>query len=102
MAKTLQTLGKYVDELISLTNSKKAQAKIWGTITLDEWMIIADMLVEDGKKSGIVATAIRATVTAYLRLQAGLIILPRVWETYQFYADNGGFKLFPGLREEQQ
>lgn len=97
LAKTLQTIGGYVDEVITFTNGEQAEAKIWRKITLDEWQIIADMLIEDAKKSGIIATAIRGTVSAYQRLQAGLIIGPRLWETYQFYADHGGFKLFPAL-----
>lgn len=100
LAKTLQTLAGYADEVISFTNSEQAEAKIWRKITLDEWKIIADMLIEDGKKSGVIATAIRGMVSAYQRLQAGLIIGPRLWETYQFYADHGGFKLFPALSKE--
>ena len=97
LAKSLQTLGGYADEVISFTNGDQAEAKIWRKITLDEWKIIADMLIEDGKRSGVIATAIRGLVSAYQRLQAGLILGPRLWETYQFYADHGGFKIFPGL-----
>ena len=102
LAKTLQTLGGYVDEVITFTNAEQAKAKIWSTITFDEWKIIADMLIEDGKKSGIIATAIRGTVSAYQRLQAGLIIGPRLWETYQFYAEHGGFKLFPAMKSQKE
>ena len=96
----LAEIGKYVDEVISITNADAAQAKIWSTITRDEWEVVAAMLIEDGKKSGIIAVAVRATASAYTRLQVGLIVLPRLYETYAFYADHGGFKLFPGLSQK--
>lgn len=101
LAKTLKTIGGYADEVITFTNGDQAEARIWRKITLDEWQIIADMLIEDGKKNGVIATAIRGTVSAYQRLQAGLILGPRLWETYQFYADHGGFKIFPGLKKSK-
>ena len=95
--KALSTMGTYVDEVITITNKEMAKAKIWSTITRDEWEVVADMLLADGKKSGVIATAVRATATAYLRLQVGLITLPRVYQTWMFYADHGGFKLFPSV-----
>lgn len=93
----LAEIGKYLDEVMSITNADAAQAKIWSTITKEEWDVVAAMLIEDGKQSGIIAVAVRATASAYTRLQVGLIVLPRLYETYAFYADHGGFKLFPGL-----
>lgn len=96
-ASALSEIGRYVDEVISITNGDAAKAKIWSTISKDEWEVVAAMLIEDGKKSGIIAVAVRATASAYTRLQVGLIVLPRLYETYAFYADHGGFKLFPQL-----
>jgi hypothetical protein len=93
----LEFIFRHMDKGISISNRNKAEAHVWSTIDNEDIDIIAGHLVEMGKASKIVATAVRRMTNSYRLLQIGLITLPKFIQTYQFYAANGGFALgLPG------
>lgn len=92
----LEFVFRHMDKGISISNRNKAQAHIWSAIDNEDIEIIASHLVEMGKASKIVATAVRRMTNSYRLLQIGLITLPKFIQTYQFYAENGGFALTGG------
>jgi hypothetical protein len=85
-----------MDKGISISNRAKNEAQIWSAIDNEDLDIIAGHLVEMGKASKVVATAVRRMTNSYRLLQIGLITLPKFIQTYQFYATNGGFALGGG------
>lgn len=92
----LQFLFRHADKGITITNRNRAEAHIWSAIDDEDIDIIASHLVEMGKASKIVATAVRRMTNSYRLLQIGLITLPKFIQTYQFYAANGGFAIMGG------
>jgi hypothetical protein len=76
-----------------MSNREKAEAHVWSAIDDEDIEIISEHLVEMGKASKVVATAVRRMTNSYRLLQIGLITLPKFIQTYQFYASHGGFAL---------
>lgn len=89
----LEFIFRHMDKGISISNRNKAEAHVWRSIDDEDLDIIASHLVEMGKASKVVATAVRRMTNSYRLLQIGLITLPKFIQTYQFYAANGGFSL---------
>jgi hypothetical protein len=89
----LEFVFRHMDKGISISNRQRIEAHIWSTIDGEDLDIIATHLVEMGKASKIVATAVRRMTNSYRLLQIGLITLPKFVQTYQFYASHGGFTL---------
>lgn len=89
----LEFIFRHADKGITISNRNRAEAHIWSSIDDEDIEIIATHLVEMGKASRIVATAVRRMTNSYRLLQIGLITLPKFIQTYQFYAANGGFAL---------
>jgi hypothetical protein len=89
----LEFIFRHADKGITISNRNRAEAHIWSSIDDEDIDIIATHLVEMGKASRIVATAVRRMTNSYRLLQIGLITLPKFIQTYQFYAANGGFAL---------
>jgi hypothetical protein len=96
----LEFVFRHMDKGITVSNRNRAQAAIWSNIDGEDIDIIASHLVEMGKASKVVATAVRRMTNSYRLLQIGLITLPKFIQTYQFYAENGGFAL--GLKGGKQ
>lgn len=92
----LEFVFRHMDKGISISNRNRAQAHIWGAIDNEDIEIIASHLVEMGKASKVVATAVRRMTNSYRLLQIGLITLPKFIQTFQFYQSNGGFALMGG------
>lgn len=89
----LEFIFRHADKGITISNRNRAEAHIWSSIDDEDIDIIAGHLVEMGKASKVVATAVRRMTNSYRLLQIGLITLPKFIQTYQFYAANGGFAL---------
>lgn len=92
----LEFVFRHMDKGISISNRNKTEAHIWSAIDDEDINIIAEHLVEMGKASKIVATAVRRMTNSYRLLQIGLITLPKFIQTFQFYQSNGGFALMGG------
>lgn len=101
MVLVLQTVFRYMDFGITATNKAHAEAYIWQTIDPNDCETIAGLLVESGKRSPIMAVAVRKLSLSYKYMQVGIITLPRFLQTYKFYMENGGF-LMPGFGQAQK
>ena len=88
---SLRTLFRYADEGITATTRDGARASIWRTIDDEDLQILADAMVEAGRKSRIIATTVRKMVGMHRMLQIGLITGPRFVMTLQHYKRHGGF-----------
>lgn len=93
MITIVQTIFHYMDIAIGATNRQHVDAYIWQTIDPGDCEVIADLVLEGGKKSRIVATSVRRLSMSYRMLQVGIITLPRFIQTFQHYQKNGGFAL---------
>jgi hypothetical protein len=94
MVGALHTIFKYVDHGITATNAEKATAVIWSDIDDEDLTVLVEVIVDSGKKSRIVATAVKQVVKANNMLRIGVITAPRFIQTAKFYSDHGGF-VFP-------
>lgn len=88
---SLRTLFRYADEGITATTRDGMRASIWRTIDDEDLQILADAMVEAGRKSRIIATTVRKMVGMHRMLQIGLITGPRFVMTLQHYKRHGGF-----------
>lgn len=56
--------------------------------------VLADIAIERGMASPVVAQAVRGMVQTSKYVRAGLIVGPRAWDTFSFYVKNGGILLW--------
>lgn len=91
MVKVFVTLFQYFDQTITYTNREQAKAVIWSDIDDEDIKILVSVVIDGGKRSRIVATAVRQVNRSYNLLRVGIITGPRFVETFQFYASHGGF-----------
>ena len=88
---SLRTLFRYADEGITATTRDGARANIWRTIDDEDLQVLAETMIEAGRKSRIIATTVRKMVGMHRMLQIGLITGPRFVMTLQHYKRHGGF-----------
>lgn len=88
---SLRTLFRYADEGITATTRDGARASIWRTIDDEDLQVLAEAMIEAGRKSRIIATTVRKMVGMHRMLQIGLITGPRFVMTLQHYKRHGGF-----------
>ncbi|MGZ6376182.1 MAG: hypothetical protein ACXWPI_15870 [Ktedonobacterales bacterium] len=82
------------DDTISNTNRRRATAEIWSTMDREEAGVLADIAIERGMESPIVAQAVRGIIRTSKYARAGLIVGPRLRDTFMFYLKNGGVLLW--------
>lgn len=82
------------DDTISRTNAKRQKAEIWSTMDVEDAGVLADIAIERGMSSPVVAQAVRGMVQTSKYVRAGLIVGPRAWDTFSFYVKNGGILLW--------
>lgn len=84
----------WLDDAITHTNRKGADAEIWSTMTTDEITILADAMLAYGRKHVLGAIATRQIVVSWGYVKIGVIVAPRFFATMRFYAENGfGFPM---------
>lgn len=81
---------KYMDEVIYATNKAHAQVQIWSAIDSEECEVLANVWIGFAKRSARSATRVVAVVNSHAQLEAGIILLPKFYQTFRAYADNGG------------
>ena len=87
----LQIIFKYSDKFIQMT-TKKEEARnviIWGNMEKDEIGVLATFLVERGQKNKIMAGLSRKLSRDYQLLQVQILTLPRFYQMYMHYFENG-------------
>jgi hypothetical protein len=87
----LKALFTGVDKAIDMTTKNRTPdgVHIWGSIEDFEITIIATALLETGQKSKVVSTVTRRLAQDYTRLQLGIIVFPRFYDSYRHYITNG-------------
>jgi len=96
---SLRTLCRYLDEGITATTRDGTRANIWRTIDDEDLQVLAEAMIEAGRKSRIIATTVRKMVGMHRMLQIGLITGPRFVMTLQHYQRHGGFS-FMGRNDD--
>jgi hypothetical protein len=91
--RSLTAFWAYADEGITYTNRQRAEAQIWRRVDAEETALLADWLIEHGKRSAMVAQMVRGVSRVWDYYAVGLILGPRLVETWRFYAAHGGFSL---------
>jgi hypothetical protein len=101
MVGTLHTIFRYIDVGITATNREKATAVIWSDIDDEDLTTLVEVIIDSGKRSRIVATAVKQAVRANNLLKVGVITAPRFMATIKHYSDHGGFvfPFFAGQKE---
>lgn len=90
----IRTWFDFNDKALSITNRRGAQAEIWSTIPDNEVNILAEFLIERGRRSAVVAHAVRSMVDLWRTYAVALILAPAFWESFVFYMRNGiGFAM---------
>ena len=84
------------DDAISATNRDRAHAQIWSTMTEADAGVLADLNLDLAKRSAMAAQAVRGIVKTRRYVNAGLIVVPRAWQTVEFYAQHGVAIPLPG------
>jgi hypothetical protein len=79
-----------LDDLLTTTNRRHAQAEIWSTMDQQDAETLADALLMFGRKSAIGAGIVRGVAQGYLGFRALTILGPRLWQTAKWYPENGG------------
>lgn len=82
-----------VDWVITKTNRQHRDCYIWRDMPEDEQAVIVRAIIERGERSVQVAETVRAAVYVIRQWEVGIITLPRMLETLDFYAESGGFYL---------
>lgn len=83
------------DDGITATNKAHVKAQIWSTVETDDILFIVDMQLGAAKVNREAARATRAMLYVHKHIRIGTIVVPRAWQTWQFYAQYGFY--IPGL-----
>lgn len=85
----LEQLEQGMDDIITNTNKQHLEAQIWSTIDREDNEFLAEALLRAAMKDPAVAQAVRAIAESSAWLKAGLITVPRFFETVRFYRQYG-------------
>lgn len=81
--------SEHMDQFIEATTKGHESVTIWSDLDRDEIEIVADFLLERGKKSERTAQVVRNMSTLMLRIKLGMISLPRAYKTFATYIERG-------------
>ncbi len=82
--------SEHMDEfIIATTRGHDHSIVIWSNLDREDAMIIADFLIESGKVNPEVAYAVRQMMSLKRRFQVGLILAPRLYQSYMVYLQRG-------------
>ncbi len=82
-----------LDDFLEKSNRNGAECNIWSSMDDGDIAILADTLLQLGRRTTVAAGIVRMTARGYLNAQAALILLPRLWQTATWYPRNGGIRL---------
>ncbi|HLZ25046.1 MAG TPA: hypothetical protein VKQ30_23235 [Ktedonobacterales bacterium] len=84
---------RLADEGISATNARRAEAHIWRQVDREETELVVDFLLSKALESAPAAQIVRGIANIWDYYAVGLILGPRFYKTFRFYADHGGVSL---------
>lgn len=85
----LLEIWKLMDQTITNTNADHAEAYIWQVIDEEDTTYIASQMTQAAVVSPVAAFAVRGIIEAHQKYKLGLIVGPRMIDTFGFYAEHG-------------
>lgn len=80
---------KYADEFIYATNKAHKQVSIWSSIDEEDAGVLVDVWLSRARQSAKSASHVVYVVGKHEQLRVGIILLPRFYETFRVYMENG-------------
>jgi hypothetical protein len=80
---------KYADEIIYATNKKHEQVEIWSGIDYEDAEFLVDVWLRRARTSVKAASHVTAVVNKHEELRVAAIALPRAYQTFMVYFQNG-------------
>jgi hypothetical protein len=80
---------RYADDLIYATNKKHEQVQIWSTIDPEDAEFLVDVWLRRARTSAKAASHVTAVVHKHEELRVAAIALPRAYQTFMVYFQNG-------------
>ena len=79
------------DDFLTKHNRFQQEAEIWSTLEDADIELLADTLLKLGYRSSIAAGVVRAGAQGYMNIRAIMLIVPRLFQTGQWFPQHGGF-----------
>jgi len=80
---------KYADDLIYATNRKHEQVQIWSSIDFEDAEFLVDVWLRRARTSAKAASHVTAVVHKHEEMRVAAIALPRAYQTFMVYFQNG-------------
>lgn len=80
---------KYADDFIYATNKKHEQIAIWSSIDYEDAEFLVDVWLRRARTSAKAASHVTAVVNKHEELRVAAIALPRAYQTFMVYFQNG-------------
>lgn len=80
---------RYADDLIYATNKKHEQVQIWSSIDYEDAEFLVDVWLRRARTSAKAASHVTAVVHKHEELRVAAIALPRAYQTFMIYFQNG-------------
>lgn len=80
---------KYADDFIYATNKKHEQVQIWSSIDYEDAEFLVDVWLRRARTSAKAASHVTAVVHKHEELRVAAIALPRAYQTFMIYFQNG-------------
>lgn len=87
--KSLIKWGQILDEGMPLLSKTGREVNIWGNLDEAEAGVLADCLIDMGRRWAVAAQIVRGIVRTYSWLEVGMITLPRFKQTISYYLREG-------------
>lgn len=93
LIRVLLIQSEHMDQAIQATTRGHREVTIWSTIDKKDAAVIADLMLQRAKIDPRMAEIVRQMVELELKMQAAIIITPRMYETVRTYIQRG-FSIF--------
>jgi len=80
---------RYADDLIYATNKKHEQVQIWSSIDYEDAEFLVEVWLRRARTSAKAASHVTAVVHKHEELRVAAIALPRAYQTFMIYFQNG-------------
>lgn len=85
----LSSIFNFMDDGIRFTTGGHQEPDIWSSIDDDDLKIIVDARLRAATLSAKDAAKVKRTIRYWEKTATYVIVLPRVWQTLQFYSEHG-------------
>lgn len=89
LVESFKRYGQLLDEAIPLVSRTHADIQCWGDLDDEDAGVMADALIDVGRRFAPVAQVVRGVVRAYTWLEVGMITGPRFRKMVTYYLREG-------------